>query len=77
MNAPSFAVTQTTGTIAANGDTNFTVTASRKIHVEADIISGSGKRNHVVWTQDLEYSNAQSYLDNSIIQVSGKHIILH
>lgn len=64
-----FAVTQTTGTVAANGDTNFTVTASRKIHIEADIVGGSGKKSHVVWSQTLEYSNFQSYLDNSNIQV--------
>lgn len=64
-----FAVTTTTGTIAANGDTVFTVTASRKIRVESEIISGSGKKTRVVWQQTLEYSNTQSYLDNSNIQV--------
>ncbi|KAJ3492353.1 hypothetical protein NLI96_g19 [Meripilus lineatus] len=64
-----FAVTTTTGTIAANGDTVFTVTASRKIRVESEIISGSGKKTRVVWQQTLEYSNTQSYLDNSNIQL--------
>lgn len=65
-----FATTTTTGTIAANNDTVFTVTASRKVHIESEFVSGSGKTTHVVWTQTLDYSNTQSYLNNSNIQVS-------
>ncbi|KAI0797667.1 peptide N-acetyl-beta-D-glucosaminyl asparaginase amidase A-domain-containing protein [Abortiporus biennis] len=64
-----FATTTTTGSVARNGDTTFTVSATRKVHIEADITSGSGKISHVVWTQSLEFSNTQSYLNNSLIQL--------
>ena len=67
--ASPFAVTTTTGSVGANGDVNVTVTASRKIHVEANVVSGSGKTTHVVWDQNLEYQNVQNYLENATIQV--------
>ncbi|KAG6897579.1 hypothetical protein C0992_000167 [Termitomyces sp. T32_za158] len=66
--AEPFASTTTTGNVGANGDVNITVTATRKIHIEADIISGSGEMTHAIWMQDLQYSNVQSYLDNATIQ---------
>lgn len=65
-----FAQTKTTGNVAANGDTNFTVSATRSIHIESEFTSGSGKTTFVVWNQDLSYSNSQSYLNNSMFQVS-------
>ena len=68
LEAPPFAVTRTTGVIGDN-DTNFTVTATRNIHIEAEVISGSGKRTHVVWTQNLAFSNTQDYLDGAQVQV--------
>ncbi|TCD66018.1 hypothetical protein EIP91_001918 [Steccherinum ochraceum] len=68
LDAPPFAVTNTTGVVAGN-DVNFTVTATRNIHIEADIVSGSGKRNHVVWSQNLQFSNTQDYINNSIVQL--------
>ncbi|KAH9158651.1 hypothetical protein EDB89DRAFT_2060762, partial [Lactarius sanguifluus] len=45
-----------------NGGINIIVNASRIIHIEAEIIAGSGKRTKVVFTQDLEYGNVQNYL---------------
>ncbi|KAH0583869.1 hypothetical protein H2248_009465 [Termitomyces sp. 'cryptogamus'] len=66
--AQPFASATTTGNVADNGDINITVTATRKIHIEADIISGSGELMHVIWTQDLQYSNIQSFLENTTIQ---------
>ena len=69
LDAPAYAETTTTGTVSPNGDVTFTVKANRKIHVESTIVSGSGKTSHVVWSQNLEYSNTQSYLNNSAIQV--------
>ncbi|KAG6890692.1 hypothetical protein C0995_005065 [Termitomyces sp. Mi166 len=66
--AQPFATATTTGNVGDNGDINITVTATRKIHIEADIISGSGKSTHATWTQDLQYSNIQNYLDNTTIQ---------
>ncbi|KAK7693712.1 hypothetical protein QCA50_003284 [Cerrena zonata] len=69
LDVQPFAETTTTGTIAPNGDVSFTVKATRKIHVESTIISGSGKTSHVVWSQNLEYSNTQHYINNSAIQL--------
>ena len=67
--APLFAETSTTGTVGANGDVNVTVSASRSIHIEAEVTSGSGETTHVVWTQNLQYSNTQNYLDNTFVQL--------
>ncbi|PFH54353.1 hypothetical protein AMATHDRAFT_53284, partial [Amanita thiersii Skay4041] len=64
-----FAQTVTTGSVAKNGDVIVNVTASRSIHIEADIISGSGELTKAVWTQELSYSNTQSFLDNTFIQI--------
>ncbi|KAH8982205.1 hypothetical protein EDB92DRAFT_129492 [Lactarius akahatsu] len=44
-----------------NNDINIIVNASRIIHIEAEIIAGSGERTKVVFTQNLEYGNAQTY----------------
>ncbi|KAJ7774829.1 peptide N-acetyl-beta-D-glucosaminyl asparaginase amidase A-domain-containing protein [Mycena metata] len=67
-NAEPFAQTSITGEVGDNGDVNITVTASRKIQITADILSGSGKRNHVVFLQDLQYINQQNYLNNALVQ---------
>lgn len=68
-NAPAFAVTNTTGTVSDNGDVVVTVEATRNIHIESEIISGSGQVTHVVWSQSLSYSNTQSFLNDTFIQV--------
>jgi len=51
-----------------NGDINITVDATRSLRIESDIVSGSGKETHVVWQQELSYSNTQFYLDDFNIQ---------
>ncbi|KAJ6547567.1 peptide N-acetyl-beta-D-glucosaminyl asparaginase amidase A-domain-containing protein [Mycena capillaripes] len=66
--AQPFAQTSTTGSVGANGDISITVKASRQIHITADILSGSGKASHVVFSQNLEYINQQDYLDNTLVQ---------
>ena len=66
--ASPFAVTSNTGD-AKGGEVDVTVTATRKIHIESDIISGSGKKTHAIWTQDLSYSNIQTYKNNASVQV--------
>ncbi|KAJ7109380.1 peptide N-acetyl-beta-D-glucosaminyl asparaginase amidase A-domain-containing protein [Mycena epipterygia] len=66
--AEPFAVANTTGSVGANGDVNITVTASRKIEITADVVSGSGRTTHVVWSQNLKYINQQNYLDNQLVQ---------
>ncbi|KAH8117599.1 peptide N-acetyl-beta-D-glucosaminyl asparaginase amidase A-domain-containing protein [Phellopilus nigrolimitatus] len=63
-----FAVTNTTGSVGANGDVNVTVSATRSVHIEAQVVSGSGTVNNVVFSQELAYSNTQNYLDNTTIQ---------
>lgn len=65
-----YAQTSTTGSVGANGDVNVTVSATRSIHIESEIVSGSGQYTYVTWTQNLEYSNTQYYLDDTYVQVS-------
>lgn len=50
-------------------DLTITVSATRKLHIESTIVTGSGKKNNVVFSQDLQYSNAQVYLNNFNTQV--------
>ena len=69
IDAPPFATTKTTGVVGANGDVNVTVSASRIIRIEAQIIAGSGAVTEVVWSQQLEYSNTQNFLDNTFVQL--------
>jgi hypothetical protein len=57
--------------VGDNGDVNITVKATRQIHVESKILSGSGKLTQVVWSQNLEYSNFQTYTDNTLVQASS------
>ncbi|KAH9031937.1 peptide N-acetyl-beta-D-glucosaminyl asparaginase amidase A-domain-containing protein [Lactarius pseudohatsudake] len=47
-----------------NGGINIIVNASRSIHIEAEIIAGSGERTEVVFTQNLEYGSVQNYLQH-------------
>ena len=71
-----FSKTTTVGSVGENGDFNVTVSATRQLHIESTIISGSGIVNNVVWVQNLEYNNVQNYLSNATIQV-GEKIYLH
>ena len=71
--ADSFAETKTTGHVSPSGDVEIVVVAKRQISIEAEILSGSGIQTHVVWAQDLEYSNTQVYLNNFTVQVSRIH----
>ena len=68
--ASPFAVTSTTGSVADNGDVIVTVSATRDIHIESTIVSGSGKTTKAVFSQHLTYSNTQSFLNETFIQVS-------
>lgn len=69
-NVQPFAETTTFGSVK-HGVVSTTVTATRNIHIESDIISGSGERTHVVWSQSLSYSNVQTYRQNASVQVCG------
>ncbi|KAF8607907.1 hypothetical protein BDV93DRAFT_435058 [Ceratobasidium sp. AG-I] len=79
--APDYGASSVTG-VAAATDVNVTETASRALHIEAEVITGSGKTTKVVWTQDLSFKNVQSYLSNSTRQIvhqtsTGKSISTH
>lgn len=67
--ASPFPVSTTTGSVGANGDVNVTVSATRSLHIEAEITSGSGKTTHVVWSQNHAFSNTQQFLSDLSIQV--------
>ncbi|KAH7343742.1 peptide N-acetyl-beta-D-glucosaminyl asparaginase amidase A-domain-containing protein [Rhizoctonia solani] len=79
--APDYGTSSVTGMVASN-DVNVTETASRALHIEAEIKTGSGKTTKVIWTQDLNFKNVQSYLNNATRQVvnqvsSGKSVSTH
>ncbi|KAF8514073.1 peptide N-acetyl-beta-D-glucosaminyl asparaginase amidase A-domain-containing protein [Gautieria morchelliformis] len=63
-----FGQSSSSASLGSNGDINITVQASRSLTIEADVKSGSGRTTHVVWQQDLTYSNTQFYLDNFNVQ---------
>lgn len=67
--ADPFSQTTTTGSVDSS-DVNVTVSATRNLRIESTIVSGSGKVNHVVFSQNLQYKNVQNFLDDAQIQVS-------
>jgi hypothetical protein len=67
--APLYASTTTTGSATSAGDIDFTVKATRNIYIESDIITGSGRSTHVIWSQVLSYENTQTYRQNASVQV--------
>ncbi|KAG9110473.1 hypothetical protein FRC07_008190, partial [Ceratobasidium sp. 392] len=79
--APNYGASDVKGVVAGN-DVNITETASRVLHIEAEVTTGSGKTTKVVWTQDLSFRNTQSYLNNATRQVlhqtsTGKSVSTH
>ncbi|KAH9911065.1 peptide N-acetyl-beta-D-glucosaminyl asparaginase amidase A-domain-containing protein [Fomitopsis serialis] len=66
-NVEPYAETSTTGTVGDNGDLTVTVTAKHSIQIQSEFTSGSGQHTSVIWTQDLEYSNTQYYMDNLLV----------
>ncbi|KAF5331091.1 hypothetical protein D9619_005764 [Psilocybe cf. subviscida] len=65
--ADPFSQTTTTGSVDSS-DVNVTVSATRNLRIESTIVSGSGKVNHVVFSQNLQYKNVQNFLDDAQIQ---------
>lgn len=65
---PDYAVANESKNASSNGDLAFTVTAKRDLVIQAEIITGSGKRTLVVWEQHLSFSNVQQYLDGASYQ---------
>lgn len=70
-NADPYPVSKVTGSVADNGDVNVTVSATRSLTIEAEIVSGSGKKTLVHWSQNLRYTNDQSFLNDTYVQVCG------
>jgi len=66
--ASDFATSSVSGS-ASGLEVNFTLSASHNVHIEAEIIAGSGARTEVVFSQSLQYANVQNYLHNFTIQV--------
>ena len=73
--AEPYSQTNTVGNVGENGDGDVTVSATRKVHIESTITSGSGVVTNVVWDQNLEYSNVQKYVGDTY--VGEIHYILH
>ncbi|KAH9177901.1 peptide N-acetyl-beta-D-glucosaminyl asparaginase amidase A-domain-containing protein [Lactarius sanguifluus] len=79
--ADDYALSTTSG--YNDSDIYYVVNASRSIHIEAEIIAGSGEKTKVVFTQNLEYGSVQKYpqLDPNPLQVfqiaSGETISTH
>ncbi len=67
--ASDFATLLDASVDASSVAVNIVLNASRSVHIEAEIIAGSGERIEVVFTQDLEYGNVQNYLQNYTTQV--------
>ena len=67
--AEPYAQTTITGNVGQDNEVIVTVKASRNIHIEADVRTGSGAETHVVWTQSLAFSNTQTYAQNASVQV--------
>jgi len=68
-----FAETNAVGNVDTDGNLRFTITASRNIIIESEIVSGSGTESHVTWTQAYDYSSSQQWLENALVQV-GKSL---
>ncbi|KAI9435802.1 peptide N-acetyl-beta-D-glucosaminyl asparaginase amidase A-domain-containing protein [Lactarius indigo] len=53
---------------ASDLNMSISLNASRSVHIEAEIIAGSGARTEVVFSQNLEFRNVQNYLQNFTTQ---------
>lgn len=64
-----YAQTTSGGVVRASGDVTVTVGATRSVRIESEIWKGSGGKVEVVFEQELEFENVQSYANNASIQV--------
>lgn len=64
-----FAQSTTKGSIGDIGELEFSLKASRRLRIESEIVSGSGVKSHIVWSQSLAFSNSQIYRVNGTVQV--------
>jgi hypothetical protein len=75
--APAYATSTLTNNTAANGDVSFTLGAKHSVQITSTITSGSGKTNFVIWSQNMQFSNTQNYLDGAARQVCVQHFTLY
>jgi len=77
--ASDFATSSVSKSARGVQDVNITLSASRSIYIEAEIIAGSGARTEAVFSQNLEYANVQSYLQNfttqNLFQVTSGQVL--
>lgn len=64
-----FAQSTTKGGIGDIGEVEFSLEVSRRLRIESEIVSGSGAKSHIVWSQSLAFSNSQTYRVNGTVQV--------
>lgn len=57
------------GSVSASGDLTVTVGATRSVRIESEIWTGSGDKVEVVFEQEMQFENVQSYVNNASIQV--------
>lgn len=55
--------------MSASGDLTVTVGATRSVRIESEIWTGSGDKVEVVFEQEMQFENVQSYVNNASIQV--------
>ncbi|KZP01186.1 hypothetical protein CALVIDRAFT_126822 [Calocera viscosa TUFC12733] len=68
-NVSPYALPSVSGVVSPNGDVNVTVKASRYVDITAEIITNGYEANVVTWTQSLEYTNFQAYLDDTTVEL--------
>lgn len=71
--APLYATTNTKGTVSpqsdGTNDVTITVSANHVVEVESEIKTGSGKTTIVKWSQDLSFTNYESFTQDANYQV--------
>lgn len=64
-----YAQTTSGGNVSASGDLTVTVGATRSIRIESEIWTGNGDKVEVVFEQQLQFENVQSYVNDASIRV--------
>lgn len=64
-----YAQTTSGGNVSESGDLTVTVGATRSVRIESEIWTGSGDKVEVVFEQELQFENVQSYVNDASIQV--------
>ena len=54
---------------AEAGVVDISVDATRKLSIESEIIEGGGKKNRIVWSQQLSFSNKQKFSEGGFVMV--------